>query len=304
MPFSDQYRRQVSLLVRSLPFIAEEDCFALKGGTAINLFVRDLPRLSVDIDLTYLPIHDRNESLAEINAAMERIADRITRGLPNCQTQLRRTGEFCDKVFVKSQNTRIKIEVTPVMRGCVYQPESRSVTPRVEDDFGFAEVRIVSFADLYAGKIVAALDRQHPRDFFDIRTLLANEGIDNKLRDAFIVYLVSHNRTIAEVLAPTRLDIAREFERGFVGMTEEPVGLGELVDIREQLITTILGDMSKAHKEFLISFKAGETDWNLLDVPHAKDLPAIKWKQHNLNKLAPGKRDDLLNRLKDVLDVA
>jgi predicted nucleotidyltransferase component of viral defense system len=52
LAFSEVYRKQVELLIRILPFIAEEDCFALKGGTAINLFIRNMPRLSVDIDLT------------------------------------------------------------------------------------------------------------------------------------------------------------------------------------------------------------------------------------------------------------
>src|ERR1700675_2729843 len=82
MPFLDTYRKQVALLVRILPLIAEEACFALKGGTAINLFVRNMPRLSVDVDLTYLPLLPRAESLAAIDAAMKRIAKRIRKGLP------------------------------------------------------------------------------------------------------------------------------------------------------------------------------------------------------------------------------
>ncbi|TCQ91865.1 nucleotidyltransferase AbiEii toxin of type IV toxin-antitoxin system [Rahnella sp. JUb53] len=57
------YYRQVQLLLQLLPFIAKHDCFALKGGTAINLFIRNFPRLSVDIDLVYLPVLDREESL-------------------------------------------------------------------------------------------------------------------------------------------------------------------------------------------------------------------------------------------------
>src|SRR3546814_9627980 len=73
MPFSEQYRRQASLLVRVLPFVARERCFALKGGTAINLFVRDLPRLSVDIDLAFVPVGDRASALREIDAAFHRI---------------------------------------------------------------------------------------------------------------------------------------------------------------------------------------------------------------------------------------
>lgn len=82
MAFLDRYRSQVALLIRILPFVAEEPDFALKGGTAINLFVRDMPRLSVDIDLTYLPVQDRKASLAAIDAAMKRIAALIERGIP------------------------------------------------------------------------------------------------------------------------------------------------------------------------------------------------------------------------------
>jgi len=62
-----QYRAQVDLLLQTIPFIAEENIFALHGGTAINLFVRDMPRLSVDIDLTYLPIDNRKKALSNIS---------------------------------------------------------------------------------------------------------------------------------------------------------------------------------------------------------------------------------------------
>ncbi|WP_312017819.1 nucleotidyl transferase AbiEii/AbiGii toxin family protein [Bradyrhizobium liaoningense] len=117
--------------------------------------------------------------------------------------------------------------MTPVLRGCVFDPEMRSVLPNVEESFGFAETQVVSFSDLYAGKIVAALDRQHPRDLFDIRDLLANEGISDDLRRAFIVYLISHDRPISEVVAPRRKDIRQEFEHGFEGMTSDPVSLDE-----------------------------------------------------------------------------
>lgn len=235
MAASEHYRRQVALLVRILPVVAEEAVFALKGGTAINLFIRDLPRLSVDIDLTYL------------------------------------------------------------------RPERRSVSERVEMEFGFAETQLVSFADLYAGKLVAALDRQHPRDLFDVRDLLANEGVDDTLRTAFVVYMLSHNRPMAEVLAPTRKDISQEFERGFSGMTQVPVTLDDLVEAREQLVCELVGNMSRAHKDLLVSFEAGEPDWSLIDVPQAAGLPAVRWRQENLNKLDRDRRKALLDDLKAAL---
>ena len=127
----------------------------------------------------------------------------------------------------------------------------------MEDVFGFAEIQVVSFADLYAGKIVAALDRQHPRDLFDVRDLLANEGITDDLRRAFLVYLLSHGRPMAEVLKPARLDIAAEFGRGFEGMTETPVTLADLVQAREDIITGMVGGRPAGHRRFLISVKAG-----------------------------------------------
>lgn len=197
MPFNDLYRRQVALLVRILPYVAAEEMFALKGGTAINLFYRDMPRLSVDIDLTYLPVAPREDSLAVIDKAMKRIAEttRSVSIVEDIVEQAPRKNETAvTKLFARGDGVQIKIEVTPVLRGCVYEPTLRAVSPSVEDTFGFAEMTVVSFADLYAGKIVAALDRQHPRDLFDVRDLLANEGIDERLRKAFVVYLLSHNR--------------------------------------------------------------------------------------------------------------
>jgi predicted nucleotidyltransferase component of viral defense system len=184
MPAYEQYRRQAALLIRVLPFVAEESCFALKGGTAINLFVRNMPRLSVDIDLTYLPVADRKTSLAEIDAAMKRIAERIQKGIPGARvtSSVLKEAGIVSKHFVELDGVQIKIEVTPVLRGCVYDPETRSVSETVEMAFGFADIQVVSFADLYAGKLVAALDRQHPRDLFDVRDLLANEGISDELR--------------------------------------------------------------------------------------------------------------------------
>lgn len=222
MPFNDLYRRQVALLIRTIPFISRETDFALKGGTAINLFVRDLPRLSVDIDLTYLPVKPRNESLAGIEQAMKRIAMAIRNSIPGVHVAEGRTVPegAITKLNARVDDVQIKIEVTPVLRGCVYDPLQRAVSESVEANFGYAEAQVVSFADLYAGKLVAALDRQHPRDLFDVRDLLANEGIDDQLRRSFVVYLISHNRPMHELLAPVRKSITGEFERGFVGMTD------------------------------------------------------------------------------------
>ena len=300
MAFRDIYRAQVALLIRILPLIAEEPCFALKGGTAINLFIRDMPRLSVDIDLTYVPVAPRADSLAAIDAAMKRIAARARKAIPGAQVAMSGSEGAITRLIVRQGGVQTKVEVTPVLRGCVYEPETRSVSEAVESAFGFAEMPLVSFADLYAGKIVAALDRQHPRDLFDIRDLLANEGIDDALRKAFIVYLLSHDRPMSEILAPTRKDISDEFLRGFDGMTKHPVSREELIAAREALVAEIVGKMPDAHRRFLISFERGEPDWALLGVPGAAELPAVKWRQLNLDKLTKEKRAELVKALEKV----
>jgi Nucleotidyl transferase AbiEii toxin, Type IV TA system len=264
-----------------------------------------MPRLSVDIDLTYLPVADRAKSLADINAAMLRLAERIRTGIPGSDvTSARLKGEnVVTKHFVEERGVRIKIEVTPVLRGCVFEAETKTVSPKVEDQFGFAEITVVSFAGLYGGKLVAALDRQHPRDLFDVRDLLANEGIDAMVRKAFAVYILSHNRPMAEVLAPVRLDVAQEFTRGFAGMTEEPVTLDDLYRTREEFIADLVGNMPDEHRRFLISFEKGEPNWGLLDVPHAEPLPAVQWRLHNLAKIDKKKREQLVEDLRRALGI-
>lgn len=305
MAVADSCRKQVALLIRSVPFVAAEKEFALKGGTAINLFLRNMPRLSVDIDLTYVPIADRATSLKSIDAGMRRIADAITKGMRGAQLNASQPkGENCTtKLLLRQDDAQIKIEVTPVLRGCVYAPAVKRVSAKVEEQFGFAEMSVVNFADLYAGKIVAALDRQHPRDLFDVRDLLTHEGIDDTLRKAFIVYLLGHNRPMAEILAPQRLDISAEYMRGFEGMVDQQVSLDDLLKAREDLINEIVGKMPEQHKRLLVSVKKGKPDWSLLDLPGAKDLPAVRWKLENLTKLGAERRAELMKGLNEALGI-
>ncbi|MDR3488654.1 MAG: nucleotidyl transferase AbiEii/AbiGii toxin family protein [Bradyrhizobium sp.] len=301
MAFAEAYRAQVALLIRTLPYVGEERCFALKGGTAINLFLRDMPRLSVDIDLTYLPVAPRAESLAAIDGAMRRIAGRIEQGIPGTRITEGITEGAVVRLTVRAQGVQTKIEVTPVLRGTAFDPVDMQVSAAVEDAFGFAEAQVVSFADLYAGKIVAALDRQHPRDLFDIRDLLANEGITDDLREAFIIYLLSHGRPMAEVLGSRQKEISSAYSRGFLGMTQEPVSLDDLLRARQELVTSVVGGMPEQHRRFLVSFERGGPEWPLLAVRGASDLPAIRWREENLRKIPAGKRDALVMQLREVV---
>lgn len=302
MATDERFRQQVDLLIRVLPSVAEENVFALKGGTAINLFVRDLPRLSVDIDLTYLPVKAREESLADIDAALDRISKSISEAVPQTKvvpSRLHNEG-IVTRLVVRTPETQIKVEVTPVARGCVFEPRVMQVAPSVEDQFGYAETQVVSFDDLYAGKIVAALDRQHPRDLFDVRDLLRKEGISMSLRQAFLAYIVSHNRPAIEVLAPTRKDIRSDFEENFLGMTTELVELEELVATREEMIEAIVAQMPDEHRAFLVSVERGEIDWKLSGLTDAANLPAIRWKLANLDRLEAERRHRQAEELEGI----
>ena len=262
----------------------------------------------MDIDLAYLLIEVRRSSLHGIEAALQRIGGRIRAAVPSATVNAvsLRTEGTVNRLFVRDSGIQVKIEVTPVLRGCVYEPRDRAVSTGVEERFGFAAMQVLSFADLYAGKLVACLDRQHPRDLFDIAGVLSNEGIDERLRTAFVVYLISHGRPLAELLAPARRELGDEFARGLAGMVETSVALEDLIrtDLirtREEMVTEVVGGMSEEHRTFLASFESGKPDWSLLGVPHARTLPAVRWRMMKLVRLDPGQRADQIGRLERAL---
>jgi predicted nucleotidyltransferase component of viral defense system len=296
---NEVFEAQVALLVRVLPYVATETCFALKGGTAINLFVRDLPRFSVDIDLVYLPIEDRETSLIGIRSALGRIAQKIRKAIPDIIVT-DRANPGGTLVLVRQRNAQIKIEVTPVLRGTVHLVELRTARPIVEGQFGFAEIQVVSFADLYAGKLVAALDRQHPRDLFDIQHLLANEGIDETLYQTFLAYILSHNRPAHELLQPRLKDIRQAFEREFVGMTVSNTSLNMLLETREHLIAEIRSRLDEASKLFLRSFHTLRPDWDFINSSNVRNLPALRWKLMNLERLQTDNPEKYRAMLQDL----
>lgn len=302
---SEVFQAQVSLLVRVLPYVAMETCFALKGGTAINLFVRDLPRLSVDIDLVYLPIEDRETSLLGIRVALAGVAKRIRQSISGSLVTENANADGT-RILVRQRAAQIKIEVTPVLRGTVHPVELRTVQPVVEERFGFAEIQLVSFADLYAGKMAAALDRQHPRDLFDVQYLLANEGIGEVLFQTFLTYVLSHNRPAHELLQPRLKDIRQAFEQEFIGMTTEETSMEALLAAREQLVSEVHSRLDEPAKEFLLSFHELRPNWKLLGVPDIRNLPAIRWKLINLERLQteqPEKYRTVIQDLESVFSI-
>jgi len=283
----ESYAAQVSLLVRLLPFIAQEKAFALKGGTAINLFYRDMPRLSVDIDLTYLPVRDRAESLADINETLDRIMTAASRGIAGLDARrIDGGGGGATRIRARLGGAEVKVETSPVTRGVVHDPEERAISAAVEDEFGYAAVQVVSFEDLFGGKLHAAMDRQHPRDLFDVKLLYENEGLTDELFRTFLVYVASSPRPAHELLRPFLSNLDASYAREFVGMTTIPVTLDDLIATRERLIADIGARLDGNAQTFLTTLHDGKPDFAAIGLPQAQELPAVRWKLLNLKKLS------------------
>ena len=243
MPVLDIYKTQIDLLLRCLPAVARVDEFALKGGTAINLFHLNMPRLSVDIDLTCLPERNRDAAIADIRALLQTIADEIGVTVPHSQTNL--SGGDTPKLFIQARDANVKIEPNVIMRSSLFPPIQSDLCTEAQETFEtFVSVLRLDIADLYAGKLCAALDRQHPRDLYDVMHLQASGEISDRVRQAFVAYLAGHNRPIAELLAPGRKPIEDLFANQFVSMTRNPVALAELETARTRLFEWAAGAAS------------------------------------------------------------
>ena len=275
----DLYKNQVKLLLDVIPLIEKEEVYALHGGTAINLFVRNMPRLSVDIDLTYVPIEDRNTSLAKIYDSLERVKQAILTTIPSTSVTHQKD-KF--KLQISSPLAQIKVEVNPTGRGLLYPSRKMPLCDKTQEDFDtFCSINVVSLAQLYGGKICAALDRQHPRDFFDVKYLLENEGYSDEIKSGFIFSLLGSSRPLHEIIKPNNLDQRETMVNQFNGMTAEEFSYDEFEEVRDRLITEIHQNFTDADKEFLIAYESGNPNWGLYDF---KDYPAIKWKLQNLEK--------------------
>jgi hypothetical protein len=301
--WNSRYAERVRLLVEILPTVAEETRFALKGGTAINLFERDMPRLSVDIDLTWLPVGEFANDVREISAALESIGERLRSGPLRLQVQTSGTEATGVHRLVASRNrSRVHIETTPVMRGTVHPARTMRVRPGVEQTFGFAAMQVLDFADLYAGKLSAALSRQHPRDLFDVEPLLDEGRFNERLWRTFLVYLTCSAKPAAEMLAPQEpRDFEKTFAARFQGMTATTVTADQLLDVRARLLRAVGGFLDTPSRAFLESVERETPDFNLIGLPQAADLPGVRRKLANLAERSAAKRSADYERLAAVL---
>ena len=302
-----KYFDQTKLMLSVLPIVGQEEDFALKGGTALNFFHLNMPRLSVDIDLTFLPIKPRDETLKDITNSLCRISDSIKRLFPRSQIQkvkIKNT-DYVYKLIISSEGSLVKIEPNLILRGSCYPPVYKPLCIKACEIFKMEmEVPVLSFADLYGGKICAALDRQHPRDLFDIKLLSEVGSLNEEICQAFVIYLASHNRPISELLLPNFQDFRQAYENEFKGMSSIEASYQELEKIGKELPCLILSKLSGNEKQFLLSVKMGNPNFNLLSISGLENFPAIKWKVENILKMESKKRITATEKLKLILDLS
>ena len=294
------YSRQAALLISVIPDIAADQRLALHGGTAINLFVRDMPRISVDIDLTYVPLEDREISFRNISEALEEMRTRIEKRLPGIRIEHK---EDTHKLLVANKDAVIKVEVSQIVRGVLSPVTEKPLCEKAQTQFDtFCAISVVPDGQLYGGKVCAAMDRQHPRDIFDVKHLMQNEGFTQAIKEGFLFRLLSSERPVQDVLFPNLQDQRQVMDNQFTGMSDEPFTYAEYEQVRETMVETVQHAITEEDKAFLLGVKNAQPDWS---VYHFGEFPSIRWKQQNLEKLKannPAKHRELYDSLKKRLD--
>ena len=278
---NDVYRRQVALLIRVMPLVFKIKDFAVHGGTAINLFHRNLPRYSVDIDITYIPIKDWDASIKVINSHLSALKASIEKAVPGIhvihKTDVR-------KLLCTKDGTTIKIEVNGIKRGILGDTEKMQLCEKAKAEFGMScFANIVSWSQLYGGKIAAALSRQHPRDLFDCRGITSDDF--GAVKNGFMLCLLGSDKPIIESLNPNPIDQQEALDNQFEGMTDEPFNYDDYQTARLNLLEVVNQGLTDDDKAFLISFEDGNPDWSKCCAGDLSYYPSVRWKLQNIAKL-------------------
>ena len=280
------YVQTVNLLLDIAPVVFQTHRFAMKGGTALNLFVQDLPRLSVDIDVVFIDHKlSRESALEEISQEVNRIDSAIVQMGYQSKTRKMHSGDEV-KIIISSPNAEVKIEVNFVFRGTVLPVQILSLSTKTQELFSKnIQLPILSPSELYGSKLVAAMDRQHPRDIFDVKKMYESHGLTSEIVDCFVAYLVGHNRPVHEVLFSTPQPMEETFKNEFKGMVSAPISIEVLNNTRTKLMAELPRALTQNQRNFLLSLVQTTPDWTLLPFKHLQEMPAIQWKLQNLKNL-------------------
>jgi hypothetical protein len=228
------------LLLDIAPAVFQSPRFAMKGGTAINLFVQDMPRLSVDIDVVFTDyLMERDAALKAIAADLNAIKAAVSAKGYRAAIPSTKQGDEVT-LLVTSNSARVKVEVNFVFRGTVLPVTQKPLTQAAQDLFTTNMVApVLDVAELYGGKLVAAMDRQHPRDLFDVMLMLQRYGWRAPFIDCFVVYLAGHNRPVHEVLFPKTRPLDAIFADEFAGLTQADVAVDALKETQAQMLVDL-----------------------------------------------------------------
>jgi predicted nucleotidyltransferase component of viral defense system len=283
---NQEYVDTVRLLLAVAPEVFRSPRFALKGGTALNLFVHDMPRLSVDIDVVFTDhTIGREDALRMIAADLEATKTAISKSGFRASISTTRGGDEV-KLLVAGNGLQIKVEVNFVFRGTVLPVTQRPLAQAAQELFTTdITLPVLDYSELYGGKLVAAMDRQHPRDMFDVWKMLERFGWQVSFVDCFVAYLAGHNRPVHEVLFPKKRSLEPVFTSEFAGMTKDDVELSVLEQTQQRLLTQLPGSLTSQHRDFLLSLVRAEPAWELMPFANLQHLPALQWKLTNLRRL-------------------
>ena len=237
----------------------------------------------------------------------------ISDGLNQIRSKLTQSGLGADvsasgkgdeiKLFIRRGLIQVKVEVNHVFRGTILPVEIRKLNPEAERIFTTQlAVPMLATAELYGSKLVAAMDRQHPRDIFDVVGLYETMGLTAEIVECFVCYLAGHNRPVHEVLFSNDNDLAASFENEFQGMTREPITLSKLEKMRQQIQRELPLKLTANQRRFLTGVVSGEPDWQSMRCPHLEKMPALQWKLQNLLKLRKTNSSKFARQAAELLD--
>ncbi|MDE1920782.1 MAG: nucleotidyl transferase AbiEii/AbiGii toxin family protein [Candidatus Omnitrophica bacterium] len=297
--FDQKFHQQVDLVLTILGYMDWDECYAMKGGTALNFFYEQMPRLSIDIDLVYLPVNSREEAIKEMNVSFQKYISMFKKRGFAAQIIGVKSNNPLGRLYVSNGVASIKIEPNLVIRGALLPPKLKSLSSAVKKTFSQdLKVRCLDYNEIMAGKLAAMLDRQHPRDIFDLLHYYKHHRSLKDFMDCFVVYLLQSSRPFSELLKPRLLDIKEIFKTNFEGMANYPVDLKDLLSCRDKVIKNVQDSLGERRLEFLISVMEEKPKWDLIPFDNLDKLPGIKWKLQNIHSMAKSKREAEIKKLR------